>query len=101
MEFINNETCDICHGAKTIKAKHNYILQVCPKCNGLGHIDWISQAMAQNTRNHNRQFIQDVAWQNINNMINSIKEQYYILGLDVDIQVQYPHLEFNKEKLNV
>lgn len=91
MDDVNDETCGICHGNKVVKAKHYHVLQVCPKCNGLGHIDWVSYAMAQNTKEHNRELIHDVAWQNINNMIYALREQYYMMGLEVDIQVKKLH----------
>ena len=90
MEDIN-ETCQICHGEKYINAKTYHVIQVCPKCNGLGHIDWVSYAMGQNTKDHNRQLMHDAVQQNIHNMLYALREQYYMVGMEIDIKVKPTH----------
>ncbi len=100
MEHVNDEECGTCHGRKFIQSPNYSILEVCPKCNGLGYTDWVSCAMGQNNINHkpNKQLQSNICMKNINLMVHAITEQYRIMGMDVEVDIKPIQDVWNRNK---
>ena len=89
MSDANESECKKCHGHKAIEAATYKVFKACPECGGLGHIDWITTAMGQNSKKHNSHLLYNIAMRNTQAMIAAIKEQYMQLGQIVDIQIVF------------
>lgn len=88
MGNINNKECKICHGRRYIPKDVHDIYDICPKCGGLGYMDWISRAMGQNTTNHNRNIEYNIAYRNIEALKHLIVKEARKVGQDVFVEIK-------------
>ena len=105
MENINNKECNICHGEGCVQKDISRLYDICPKCGGLGYIDWISKSMGRNTTYHNRRYDYGIAHRNIDILRRLIMEEARRVGQDVIVEIRsisarqmHMHRNFDKNR---
>lgn len=82
----SNSICKQCDGDGIIKKETLSLIEGCPNCEGVGEKDWITIAMNKHTKRS--QDYTNCIYHNIENLVRKLKEEYYKLGLDVELRIR-------------
>jgi len=94
----NGHTCRACRGKKVIPGNFT-TRDICPNCNGRGEIDWVCNAMGGRGRNPHpdHEIMYSVTQRNIQDMIHEIKRQGSMIGMEVDVRVEFRNERYFEE----
>ena len=95
--IMDSHDCMECHGRKVVKASIE-LERLCPRCDGKGHVDWITNIMGKSSVHHAHAEYQDaynVTMKNIHRLINEIKLQGSKLDIivNIDVKMQNRHYQ--------
>ena len=82
--------CSECRGERVIKETF-YLLRICKKCNGVGMLDWIDNAIGDSKlrADKGRDFENPITRSNISHLISLITEEYARFGVMIDIKIEH------------
>lgn len=90
--------CSECKGERVIKEIF-YLLRACKKCNGIGLLDWIDNAIGNNKLEleRTRDIEASIVRSNVSRLISLITEEYARFGEMVNVEIKHVSTRYHYE----
>jgi len=86
--IVDSHRCKKCDG-RQIVPEIVEISKACPICKGEGHVDWVTYAMGRPADGQpSTSFLYDIAQRNVYMLMEEIRRQGYMVGVDFEVDIQ-------------